>query len=1354
MSQLHAGYVFDSVKSLFDKTHYKNEIKPLLEKLSQFETSFEFPQNYASIHPQTGVLHNIITRGRTTRPSVYIEELFSIYLKQTERTTLSDKINFPFTDSEIKTDAEAALYTVDSNAEYNKRSLRGNRQIYNQEVINLLVEKTDEAFRHLFIKNKDSFSRIIPKNYTNLTQDEENTANYTPDFIIDLPKAYRNIKGLIIETDPEAGQAGMDFLAIEKKKALAERFQYKYIYIKKEVEEEAVAEFENFTFNDYFDRLKKNFELPLYGNTSGKNAMQYVLSPIAIARIQKIITECIFSEKLNPDSKKWTIGVIERDVPAAYIAVHDLKKQFDLICQIQGISKRFPDTELDIYTNSEFADAKLHKACKKETLLMDEFKSEKKYDLLLDISMLNNGSAIHKFPKNSAKTSITIHSVDFKKSNHKFYFGNTLSFFSNDEENEKPRRQALNLFSQNILRIPALSRFEMKTCINNLIGQNTVVLQSTNSKPRPSNIIYSLLNPGISVYLFSNNISMLDYFDEIRKLGIQASFYLNGIQHKLKEKNYVRKLLQNGEAIFLLVTTDYIRTRVFRETVQQIKENKLNFSSVFCTDISAVSEFSSAFNPANKGIKPLCEKLFKSEGYGLPIFSETIHSDYSIIEDIKSEVGLDTVINKKEAIHNIDVKTITAKEKGISDKGIILRKAFENKQKELETLITKLSEKEKLLVIYPFKNSYGNNYSQNLFDSHKILSEKFSDLNIASFTETGLFDSANFNTDDYSNSKSNYADFKDDNCDVLLATEHIIYGSEIKNLKTIIVFNTLPNAEEFYRLLGKFDSSYSDSRVYILNDTTELNTTEVTDTATEDGKQEVLEQMIKTTPDLFVRAQKMSLRFIGREKETTTLDELFDRINIPKITPAKELESALYNEFEIETKLFALPENNPSKLYVGSGVKTYGYHDFEQNITKIGEGDFNNKISLQVLNFTINEIKKHSESPIELLKHFHTTNNAYTVAGLESRLNKMKVGNSSFIDLYSHNGVKETVIELLATHSRYEADVTEIEQLIIGSDSKKDFIRKLKQRCNINVVNKKIDLQVSLEQLYSQYRNYTISILAVSRLIELGIVDDYITDRNTHKLTIVFSKHTDSYYKGRLKHFLMRQLAEEKAEEIFEQVENYSGKSLLRKILNYVINFSYREIRERDTEQAENMVLWSQALSRINDEYTRRSEIRNYFHSVFKAKYLNPLGKPSIIDETENFETGDFDTVMLFIYRAEYLKSRIEHLYLSSDKAQKIHPANYIVLLLNAFARFRKQKTQKEFDTAFNRLYLGFDHMEKEENLDYEETIRRKQLFLDILYKYNQDLKEKTDPLIYLKTHTERLSAFNKSFLKGLSTEK
>ncbi len=1352
MSQLHAAYLIDAIKELFEKTYFKEKINPLLKHLSCFEAATNTPLDTAKIHPQTAVVNNMITAGRPVRPSEYLEELYSLYLKRTEKKISSNKISYPFTDNTLRHEIEKSLYITDPRYTSNTPDEQDAKSQFNKTVIEAFIGATHKSFKSFFFTNKKPFSSIIPKNDNTLSKDESQIVKYIPDFIIELPIPQRGTKGLIIETDHETGMANMDYLGVEKKKEIAKRYGYKYIYVKNGQLHEAITEFDHFTFNEYFDQVRKNYNVPILGRNTGKDAMQYILSPIATARIQKIIIEFIFAGKLNPEAKKWSIGVVERDIPAAYIAFEDLRRRYNRVYDFQGVNKRFPEVELDIFTETEFENCKLHKASKKQTLNLENFDNKKEYDLLIDIAVLQYSNSSSNTPKNAAHNFVKIRSCHTKDTEHKFYLGKQLNFAPLEEKQEQNRSKAFDEILRDLFRIQSIQNLDKELIIKSIMREDFGLIHTPGKYIPEAEMIFALFHPGITVSVQPNDISLLSRFDLLRKKGIDAALYLNGMQHRLKDKKAAVQKAINQQALLLYVSVDFARNPFFEETINSIKKAGLNFSGIFINGITGVSEFSADFNPFYKGITNRLRKLLETGSDTLPVILTGTHCDYAVKEDIKADTGITNLIELKTFTPNFQIKLIKTKVTGLSETEEILKATEKEKQTALLELINKIPENDKILIIFPFKSSRGNYYSQNAEDGLKFLKEELPNEKISFFSETDIWENIMFNTEDYIESKRAYESFQNGSCRIMTATEQILHAVAPSGLRNIILYNMTVEPETLYKIINLFSSDSANNILYVLRDESELTNSELVYAATADGKQESMEQVENTDADRYVREQKVRLHFPGRKIDFEIVDEMLSSISLPDRNPQEELTQILWQEFELKTEVQALPKDNPTRIYVGKDNKEIGYFDFKIDMPNIDHSTINEEFALQILYFIREKAHKHPGGYEKYLDNFTQKNSAIQISGIEKCLEEMEVGASRKVKFYLRNNNIKTIHDLILQHAKTSIDIKKIELILDTSNSDKDFIDKISTFADLNVVNSQIDLPAAIQKLYLSYRNTTRTLLLISRLFDMGLIDDYTTDLNDGCIELQISRHTNSFYKSKLKIILSKYLSVEKAEEIFNNLDQYTGNTVIRKALNFFLNFLYDELREQSYKHIDSVGVWLDNLMKQNNSEAHKIELDNYFYTVFTAKYINSLTEHSLVNATGNFEGGSFNTVMDFIYKAEYLKNNIEHLYLSAEKAHKVYPDNYIVLLLSAFAGFRKFGSEEGFDKFFARLYTGFEAMEREENLDYEEAMKRRNLFLDLLYEYNKSLQEQTDPLIYLKIHTQKLFNFNKKFLQGFTS--
>lgn len=81
--------------------------------------------------------------------------------------------------------------------------------------------------------------------------------------------------------------------------------------------------------NSYLSKIKENSQKTISG--SWRDVLQIVLSPLAIARTERMLLQAMLTGVLDISKKEWNLVVVERDVPCAAIAVDLLKKSYEMM---------------------------------------------------------------------------------------------------------------------------------------------------------------------------------------------------------------------------------------------------------------------------------------------------------------------------------------------------------------------------------------------------------------------------------------------------------------------------------------------------------------------------------------------------------------------------------------------------------------------------------------------------------------------------------------------------------------------------------------------------------------------------------------------------------------------------------------------------------------------------------------------------------------------------------------------------------------------------------------------------------------------------------------------------------------
>lgn len=89
---------------------------------------------------------------------------------------------------------------------------------------------------------------------------------------------------------------------------------------------------------------------------------ELVCSPLAVARLQKLLVEVLLTGRLSMDTDSWDVLVEEKDVPFAAIAFEDFRQMFDNLTSITTGYRdlKLPKINLRVITNSVYQDSPLH----------------------------------------------------------------------------------------------------------------------------------------------------------------------------------------------------------------------------------------------------------------------------------------------------------------------------------------------------------------------------------------------------------------------------------------------------------------------------------------------------------------------------------------------------------------------------------------------------------------------------------------------------------------------------------------------------------------------------------------------------------------------------------------------------------------------------------------------------------------------------------------------------------------------------------------------------------------------------------------------------------------------------------
>lgn len=377
--QWQAAFRLDIVRELLQQTECE-KVAALYRSLSRFEVSAGYDVAacaHNDLPPLLAVLSNLITRGLPTAASPLLEEAFAP-LGNRKRWNEEGRITYAARDL-YPSDLFEALHLIDprfkpDETTYNVDALESDLQ---REYITRVAPP---PFRQLFEPQRNVYT---------LTGQREYCTQHV-DFSLEFPyptKDLRDVRhnGFVIEIEDPTVQTTMDQRRIEKQRTddlaamnwTCETFSDGHL---------SDMHF-GYLDSDYVRTAFRVFSRPF--DSEWVRTLQYVLTPIGVARIEKVILEALMAGRLDLAAPHWEVLVVERDVPCAVAALSDLRALFErltaLSAEWDGV--HFPEVTLDVISTPEFIDSPLHADVVPSAELTEEHRA-KTYDLIIDISVL------------------------------------------------------------------------------------------------------------------------------------------------------------------------------------------------------------------------------------------------------------------------------------------------------------------------------------------------------------------------------------------------------------------------------------------------------------------------------------------------------------------------------------------------------------------------------------------------------------------------------------------------------------------------------------------------------------------------------------------------------------------------------------------------------------------------------------------------------------------------------------------------------------------------------------------------------------------------------------------------------
>jgi len=1306
IKQLQAAYFLEGINNLFYKD-VNNNLDNIKKRLSFFDlktdSNIDISENIDSV---VATINNMLIRGLPTIPSTFIEDILSTTFHKTKKATDGSSFSYNFINDEYKTYIYRALHVIEPrftlNVLKNKISIDNfdpEKELKEKFLFEILPTQIGEFIIQLLYKERDFESIFCNSEYL---KEDLNLSEYSflkdkIDFSIETP--YENVEkvGFIVEVDKSQYVDNTDYLQESQKNIKLNQIKWANSLRIKDLEfediNESIIELQNFTYNKYFDTLRKNYLSPIYKTNSGLDALQLALSPLAIARVQKTILQFILSKNLDMNAGQWDIAIIERDVPAAFLAIEDLKKQFAKLFLLEGKNRKLPKINLTIYYTEEFKKSELNILYQGEKKIIDNFDENKKYDILIDLSVLEYSGLVNRDLKTNAKHFATVRSANYINSKRQFLTTDLINYQSvvnnnkikteAEEDYEIELQDGIIYFLRNVFRKNVFTTQELNFVNKALQLKNVLQNSPYNNQKTLLYQFASILQPAISLIVNQNMTIMKEQFEGLKKIGIDGSYYINSSQTKVYDKQKAIQKFTNNESLFSFVSADRFEIEEFRNNLSEMTNKKSFFGYLIIDEIHSLSEYSHDFRNSYSTIYKNANQFAKTKNTeNIPVIGFTATASYDVIYDIKLKINFDNenIFYQSQNFENLKFNFVKGLSNNILAKENYLTENFKN---PTHTLL----------------------YSNNPNEIVKKLKYNNPQKNIETYLGTVDNQANNISEIESRESYQNYKGFKNNEIDLLVAKPKLSIDIEKQDIKTGIFFENPNSVENFVEQISVISKNGKSANCTFLVDK-------------------------KTDKNIFKQKYK------NRLKDISIAIELLTEISYPSEQLSNTLISKVEREFGNQINLVAQPSVDPTQLFIYNKNEDvlFGYINYEENSIEIKSSDFKKELAERIILFVKKEIENIVIDKKNIFEFLEKKKKKQTVKGIDFILKDLKINEKASLTINFINDSFEKIENIITNELGKNIGSEIVAKSYDNSFDFESFIAFLVTKTSLQKETLSDDLQKEILTIYKVSRNFSETHKILQRFENIGIIDYFTINYSNHEFSVFFIKKEDEEYYKNVFENIKPFVSKEKSNKIFKEISNYEGDTAVNKSIDCYTDFVYNSIilkHKNSFEEINNI---------ISDENVASEKVVNFATNYFYAKYLGQL---------KSIEKNDFSKIKYFIKTIGNQKDNWLHLQESSRILLEKDSQNYMYLILNGYSStLLKYENNEELNKNLQKITDGFSIMRLEDNLPNDKYLEHIEWLKERLFENSFEIKNIIKPIFLLKLHNSWLHNFNNRFLK------
>ena len=376
-------------------------------------------------------------------------------------------------------------------------------------------------------------------------------------------------------------------------------------------------------------------------------ACQFLLTPIAVARMHKILIEAIISGKLNTDKPNWELLIEEKDVPFGRIGLEDFLSMWKALSELAEPDSHpinLPSIQLHVVNTTSFKESPLQLGLP----VLEEADDALEYDLVLTQSVLSDDVIqLDEFSRYGSESGcyFNLCSAHTSRSSRKFYTSDTIQYRGLISRDEQGRVQVLEsiqkpliFFLQLLFRKKSFRSGQIPILHRALRNEAVIGLLPTGGGKSLTYQLSALLQPGIAIVIDPLKSLMKDQFEGLLDNGIDGAVFINSsLDSATKKKNERR--MESSEALFVFLSPERLSMSSFRRRLHNMHSYNVYFSYGVIDEVHCVSEWGHDFRFSYLHLGRNLYNYVRGKNKPISLFGLTATASFDVLADVERELS-------------------------------------------------------------------------------------------------------------------------------------------------------------------------------------------------------------------------------------------------------------------------------------------------------------------------------------------------------------------------------------------------------------------------------------------------------------------------------------------------------------------------------------------------------------------------------------------------------------------------------------------------------------------------------------------------------------------------------------------